>query len=65
MLGQKQPLHDVDTQSDKSEDESEDVDTPCCSCNKELHPPPPFEYIPCMLMDRFLSQLYKVSLYDL
>ena len=37
MLAQKQPLHDVDTQSDKSEDESEDVDTPCNSCNKDLH----------------------------
>ena len=36
MPAQKQPLHDVDTQSDKSEDESEDVDTPCNSCNKDL-----------------------------
>jgi hypothetical protein len=27
MLAHKQPRHDVDTQSDKSEDESEDVDT--------------------------------------
>ena len=37
MLAHKQPLHDVDTQSDKSEDESEDVDTTCNSCNKDLH----------------------------
>jgi hypothetical protein len=37
MLADKQPLHDVDTQSDKSEDESEDVDTNCNSCNKDLH----------------------------
>ena len=27
----------MDTQSDKSEDESEDVDTSCNSCNKDLH----------------------------
>jgi hypothetical protein len=27
----------VDTQSDKSEDESENVDTTCNSCNKDLH----------------------------
>jgi hypothetical protein len=37
MLAHKQPLHDVDTPSDKSEDESEDVDTTCNSCNKDLH----------------------------
>ena len=37
MLAHKQPLHDVDTQSDKSEDESENVDTTCNSCNKDLH----------------------------
>jgi hypothetical protein len=37
MLAHKQPLHDVDTQSEKSEDESEDVDTTCNSCNKYLH----------------------------
>jgi hypothetical protein len=37
MLADKQPLNDVDTQSDKSEDESEDVDTTCKSCNKDLH----------------------------
>jgi hypothetical protein len=40
MLAHKQPLHNVDTQSDKSDDESEDVDTTCnsCnSCNKDLH----------------------------
>jgi hypothetical protein len=36
MLAHKQPLHDVDTQSDKSEDESEEVDTACNSCNKDL-----------------------------
>ena len=30
-------LHDVDTQSDKSEDDSEDVDTNCNSCNKDLN----------------------------
>jgi hypothetical protein len=34
MLAHKQPLHDVDTQSDKSADESENVDTTCNSCNK-------------------------------
>ena len=37
MLAHKQPRHDVDTHSDKSEDESEDVDTTCNSCNKDLH----------------------------
>ena len=37
MLAHKQPLLDVDTQSDKSEGESEDVDTTCNSCNKDLH----------------------------
>jgi hypothetical protein len=37
MLAHKQPLHDVDTQSDKTEDESEDVDITCNSCNKDLH----------------------------
>jgi hypothetical protein len=37
MLAHKQPLHDVDTQSDKSEDESEDVDTACNSCNRYLY----------------------------
>ena len=37
MLAHKQPLHDVDTQSDKSEDESENVDTTHNSCNKDLH----------------------------
>ena len=37
MLAHKQPLPDVDTQSDISEDESEDVDTTCNSCNKDLH----------------------------
>ena len=37
MLAHKQPLHDVDTLSDKSEDESENVDTTCNSCNKDLH----------------------------
>jgi hypothetical protein len=37
MLAHKQLLHDVDTQSDKSEDESEDVDTTCNSCSKDLH----------------------------
>ena len=35
MLAHK-PLHDVDTQSDKSEDESEDVDPACNSCDKDL-----------------------------
>ena len=34
MLAHKQPLH---TQSDKSEDDSEDVGTTCNSCNKNLH----------------------------
>jgi hypothetical protein len=33
MLAHKQPLRDVDTQSDKSKDESENVDTTCNSCN--------------------------------
>ena len=37
ILAHKHPLHDVDTQSDKSEDESQNVDTPCNSCNKDLH----------------------------
>ena len=37
MLAHKHPLHDVDTQSDKSEDESENVDTTCNGCNKDLH----------------------------
>jgi hypothetical protein len=37
MLAHKQPLHDVDTQSDKSKDKSEDVGTTCNSCNKDLH----------------------------
>jgi hypothetical protein len=37
VLAHKQLLHDVDTQSDKSKDESEDVDTTCNSCNKDLH----------------------------
>jgi hypothetical protein len=37
MLAHNHPLHDVDTQSDKSEDESENVDTTCNSCNKDLH----------------------------
>jgi hypothetical protein len=38
MVPHKQPLHDVDTLSDKSEDGSENVDTTCNSCNKiNLH----------------------------
>ena len=37
MLSHKQSLHDVYTQADKSKDESEDVDTTCNSCNKDLH----------------------------
>ena len=48
MLAHKHPLHDVDTQSDKSEDESENVDTTCNSRNKDLH-----ISMPCMRMDRF------------
>ena len=36
MHSHKQPLHDVDTQSDKSEDESEDMDTTCNNCNLDL-----------------------------
>jgi hypothetical protein len=50
MLAHKQPLHDVDTQFDKSEDESEDVDTACNSCNIDLD-------ISHLGMDRFLSEL--------
>jgi hypothetical protein len=65
MLAHKQPLRDVDTQSDKSEDESEDVDTTCNSCNKDLHISHLGTCPSCMRMDRFLSRLYKVSLYDL
>jgi hypothetical protein len=65
MLAHKHPLHDVDTQSDKSKDESENVDTTCNSCNKDLHVSHLCTCMPCMRMDRFLSQLYNVSLYDL
>jgi hypothetical protein len=64
MLAHKQPLHDVDTQSDISEDESEDVDTTCNSCNKDLHISHLGACPVCAWTD-FLSQLYKVSLYDL
>ena len=36
VIAHMQPLHDVDTQSDKSEDGSEDVDTACYSCKKDV-----------------------------
>jgi hypothetical protein len=37
MLAHKLPLYDVDTQSDKSEDESEEMDTAWNSCSKYLN----------------------------